>query len=69
MNIIEKVEELIRSRRKMLGITQAKLAEYSGLSRKSLHGIEAGTANPTFKQVGKVFAVLGLEIEIKATNA
>lgn len=69
MNPVKQIGEVIRDRRKKLRLTQANLAEYSGLSRKSLHGIEVGTANPTFKQVEKVFNVLGLQIEVKATNA
>lgn len=69
LGIVENIGEAITKRRKLLGLTQEQLASYSELSRKSLYGIESGTANPTIQQIEKVFKVLGLEIGIKATNA
>lgn len=68
MEAVKHIGQVVSKRRKTLGLTQQQLADYSSLSRKSLHGIEAGTANPTIEQISKVFNVLGLELEIKAVN-
>ena len=53
----------VRERREALGLTQAKLAHLSGLSRQTLVGLEAGTLSDLgFNRVAQVLAVLGLDI-------
>jgi predicted transcriptional regulator len=48
----------IRSRRKMLGLTQGELAEAGGLSRTSLSKLENGLADLGYGKVKRLFDVL-----------
>lgn len=55
---------LIRERRDALGLTQARLAQMSGLSRHTLVGLEAGALSDLgFNRVAQVLAVLGLDLD------
>jgi transcriptional regulator with XRE-family HTH domain len=54
----------IKSRRKLLKITQEALAQVSGISLRSLKQIESGKGNPTWNQVNKVLASLGWELKL-----
>lgn len=60
----------IKTRRKILRITQPDLAEMAGISVNTLYKIEKGKANPTLKVLDKLGRVLGMEIkfEIKKPN-
>ena len=69
MEAAKHIGEIIAKRRKELGLTQPQLAGYSDVSERSLLAIEKGTGNPTIKQIGKIFDVLGLQLIVKATNA
>lgn len=52
----------IRARREALGLTQARLAHLSGLSRQTVAGLEAGQlADLGFNRVNQLMAVLGLD--------
>lgn len=64
MNLAEE----IRTRRKLLSISQADLAEMSELSPATIKNIERGQGNPSFETVGKLFDVLGMEIVFKVKN-
>lgn len=60
----------IRDRREALGLTQARLAQLSGLSRQTLVGLEAGTLHDLgFNRVGQVMAILGLDLSTAGTGA
>ena len=60
----------IRERRESLGLTQARLAQMSGLSRQSLVGLEAGSLSDLgFNRVAQVLAVLGLDVQPPSTAA
>ncbi len=57
------VGSAIRTRRDALGITQAKLAQMSGLSRQTIVGLEAGALKDLgFNRVAQVMAILGLDV-------
>lgn len=61
MNIGKQIE----SRRKSLGISQADLAELSGVSLRTVSAIENDSANPSIEVLSKVLDVLGLAISLQ----
>lgn len=58
----------IRLRRKEFGLTQAQLAELSGVNINTLTKIERGEGNPTIGLVKKVLETLGLELTTKTID-
>jgi len=56
--------ELIRSRRKALGVSAASAAEAAGMSRVTLHRIEKGEPSVTMGAYLAAVAALGLKLEI-----
>jgi transcriptional regulator with XRE-family HTH domain len=65
MNIISRmmiVPAQIKAARALLGVTQARLAEMSGLSKTALINIEAGSSDPkasTLDRIQKSLEMLG----------
>lgn len=60
----------VRERREALGLTQARLAQLSGLSRQTLVGLEAGALNDLgFNRVSQLLSVLGLDLERPSQDA
>lgn len=58
--------EILKARRKELGLDQKSLAELARVSVHTLSDIESGKANPTLESLTKILEVLGLEIQIRA---
>lgn len=60
----------IKERRDMLNVTQATLAELSGVGLRTLKQFESGKGNPTLLTLQKLAAVLGMEIgmQVKKLN-
>ena len=56
------LREVIKARRKVLGISQQDLAEMSGISLPTVKDIERGLANPSLSTISKLLYVLGMEI-------
>ena len=56
------LREVIKARRKVLGISQQDLAEMSGISLPTVKDIERGLANPSLSTISKMLDVLGMEI-------
>ena len=56
------LREMIKARRKVLGISQQDLAEMSGVSLPTVKDIERGLANPSLSTISKLLDVLGMEI-------
>lgn len=56
------LREVIKARRKVLGISQQDLAEMSGISLPTVKDIERGLANPSLSAISKLLDVLGMEI-------
>ena len=54
----------IKTRRKMLKITQRTLAELAGVGINTLTKIERGEANPSFEVLEKILNTIGLEIKV-----
>ncbi|SMG34796.1 helix-turn-helix transcriptional regulator [Fibrobacter sp. UWB13] len=62
---ISSLGKLIAERRKELNISQADLAEMSGVSLRTVNGIESGRANPSVKVLFAILQVLGFVITLK----
>lgn len=64
------IGEIIKNRRRQLGITQPHLAELAKISTNTLYKIETGQGNPSLETLNKIGAVLGMELkfEIKKNN-
>lgn len=65
LNTISKV---IKERRKTLGITQAQLAELSGISVNTLYKLERDESNPTIEVLVKIAEVLGMELKLEVKH-
>lgn len=59
------LKDVIKQRRKKLGITQMDLAEISEISIATIKDIERGKGNPSLSTVKKILDILGMEIEYK----
>lgn len=59
------LNEVIKSRRKVLAISQLDLAEMAEVSLATVKDIERGKGNPSLSTVNKLLGVLGLEMEFK----
>lgn len=55
----------IASKRKQLNISQADLADMSGVSLRTLSAIENGDANPSIDVLSRVLEPLGLVISLQ----
>lgn len=56
---------LLRARRKLLGLTQAEVAELAGTTQRSISQVETGNA-ATLELYGATAEVLGLELTVAA---
>ena len=65
---IEQIGIELSTRRRLLGATQAQIAELAGVSLHSLCNLESGNGNPTLKSLMTVADVLGLELKISVRN-
>ena len=59
------LKEVMKSRRKLLAISQLDLAEMAGVSLATVKDIERGKGNTSLATVKKIIEVLGMEIEYK----
>lgn len=59
------LNEVIKSRRKVLAISQLDLAEMAEVSLATIKDIERGKGNPSLSTVNKLLGVLGLEMDFK----
>ena len=62
------LNEVIKSRRKVLAISQLDLAEMAEVSLATVKDIERGKGNPSLSTVNKLLGVLGLEMDFKIRN-
>ena len=53
----------MKSRRKILSISQMDLAEMAGVGVATVKDIERGKGNPSLSTVSKILEVLGMEME------
>ncbi|MBC8345709.1 MAG: helix-turn-helix transcriptional regulator [Candidatus Marinimicrobia bacterium] len=54
----------LKTRRKILGVTQEHLAELSGVGLRTLKALESSKSNPTFNTLIKLADVLGMELKL-----
>ena len=59
------LNEVIKSRRKVLAISQLDLAEMAEVSLATVKDIERGKGNPSLSTVNKLLGVVGLEMDFK----
>jgi transcriptional regulator with XRE-family HTH domain len=64
----EKLIKTIKERREVMQVTQATLAELSGVGLRTLKQFESGKGNPTLLTLQKLADVLGMEISLKIKN-
>lgn len=60
--------QLIKNRRKVLGLTIRDLAELTGISKTTISQTERGDRNPTFDVLLNIFEYLNLEIKVEVKN-
>lgn len=63
--LVHQLGEIIRIRRKELGITQPHLAELANVSTNTIYKLERGQANPSLDVLNKLAEVLGMEIKLE----
>ena len=63
--LVKHLGEIIRHRRKELGITQPHLAELAKISTNTLYKLERGHGNPSLDVLNKLADVLGMEIKLE----
>ena len=56
------LNEIIKTRRQKLNLTQVDLAEMSGISLATVKDNERGKGNPSIRTVERLLDVLGLEL-------
>lgn len=63
------VQDVMKSQRKALGISQQDLADMSEVAISTIKQIESGKGNPSLSTVEKIMDILGMEIkyEIRKT--
>ena len=66
---VEELGKMIRFRREFLHLRQEDLAEFSGLTIKTIHLVESGTGNPSAETLEKIAIVLGMELSIAVKKA
>ncbi len=59
------IQEVMKERRKKLGITQQDLAEMAEVGISTIKQIESGKGNPSLGTVEKIMEVLGMEIKFE----
>lgn len=62
------VRNVVKERRKELGISQVDLAEMSGLSLGTIKNIERGEGNPSYETISRILEVLGMEISFRVRS-
>lgn len=61
---IQEIADYIVQRRKTLAVSQARVAELSGVSVHTLSNLETATGNVTLSTLLKVCNILGLEVKV-----
>ena len=55
-------QEVMKSRRKVLGISQQDLSEMAGIGLATIKDIERGKGNPSLSTVTRILDILGMDI-------
>ena len=62
---LREIAEILKKKRKFLGLTQVKFAELSGVSLRAIKALESGKGNPTFETLTKLAEVLDMELNLE----
>ena len=63
--LVKQIGEIVRERRKGLGVTQPHLAELANVSTNTLYKLERGQGNPSMEVLSKLIDVLGMELTLE----
>jgi transcriptional regulator with XRE-family HTH domain len=63
--LLLEVGNIVKKRRKELGLTQPNLARMAEVSLNTLYLLESGRFNASLKTLEKILDVLGLEINLE----
>jgi HTH-type transcriptional regulator / antitoxin HipB len=70
MLALSSIAEQVAAKRKILGLTQAALAEKAGISRSTLDALENGRMGELgYSKVANILAALGLELNLRESAA
>ena len=61
----QEIGNIIKERRKHLGVNQQTLADLAGVGLNTLVAIERGEGNPQFNTLLNILDTLGLQMDIK----
>lgn len=56
------LQEVMKSRRKVLGISQQDLSEMAGIGLATIKDIERGKGNPSLSTISRILDILGMDI-------
>lgn len=59
------IKQKLKARRDALQVTQATLADLSGVSLRALKQFESGKGNPTLETLTKLADTLGMEVNLQ----
>jgi transcriptional regulator with XRE-family HTH domain len=62
--LMENIGRVIKQRREVLGLLQRQLAQYSGVSTRTIQLVEQGKANPSVETLVRIVDPLGLSLEV-----
>lgn len=65
----DEIGKNIRLRREFLKLSQADLAEMSGVNTRTIHQVENGTGNPSIQTLEKLATILGMELFIQVKQS
>ena len=68
MSEFRSIADIMKKRRKLLGINQDALAEIAGVSVRTVKAIESDTANPSIRLLLKILGALGLTLRVTARS-
>lgn len=60
----EKLGEIIRKRREILGLIQSQLSAISGINTRTIQLVESGKGNPSMDSLLQIIDALGLRLEL-----
>lgn len=63
--LISQLGNIIKKRRKLLGITQQDLADLAGVNINTVIRIEGNKINPSIEVVDSIAEILGMELKLE----
>ncbi len=63
--LIKELGNIIKERRKLLGITQQDLADLAGVNINTVIRIEGNKINPSIEVIHSIVEILGMELKLE----